>query len=1339
MPYVPRGNKPAPALEGPFMVPAPDPFQPMGVLTTRNAPNDDASFGDLVSANFRSESILGNLAEIGAYQAARLAQDRVKDYDPMTDPSVMDLPPHLKALYEDSMSPGETEIIHERVRLEREWAETLSAEGMTGRGFVASMVSQAPDMLMLHALGVATNLAKAPTLAGRVGRGAGIALATETAQEAFKQGFQETRTAEQSAGNILGATVLGAAIPFAGTMIRNIDLDAMGAKLDDVARRAYNGADDAVDGIKDELANPLNRVRPDEAAGTIASRVPLLKNWSPNFRVDKWTSPAMQKAQRALLSTARILNKNIAGEASESVEAATKFHYGILDNALLTENKAFEKYAGNYGKRVANLISRTKMTRKEFSNAVSQAIRTGEHEIPEVLEAAKPYQDLFAHFAKEMRESGLSDIADNERYLQRLYDYVKIRNDPAGWDTYITDALVRLKGMDPVEAGNVARGVRETLTEQKGVMTGPLKSRVFDLPDDVLSPYMVNDIREIAAHYTRYLAPRIELAKAAKAAGLTPKLTGILAKLSDLEKKLGHGDLTAENARHLIYGKELELRQIVEEYTKAASTVHDAEGRLVEDGMLSEIREYFDLKKRTLADNAELAKELAIDEREFSEDLLTGEQLQRLEDKKLGAAADAEQLRKTLSDITETRKIVDESIRSLGTETRLINQMFDDGMAKINSAFSSGMVDASDLAPKAFDVLDREVNELIIHAMHKKSMSEVAYKALAVAKGELPKVSEMTAKVSEIAKRIRAVESSRKMVGPDGALVDNDLIAKYYGNKQYTDAMLSQISTTLKQDLKNAMTDFKDATDKAHAVIYHRTLARRIERLRYAEAAENRRIARDAININWMKDEVRADYEALYKAAYEAGNTDLANRINAEKLDALEDLEASRQLVTGAYGADNDPTGVVSRLTRGALAWNSARLLGRVVLSQIPDVVVPVMKFGGVRTAKAAKALATGIRNDPELAGDLQLMRAFAGAIDTINNNRILEVTDMGGRSFERTAVEAGLERLSGIQGTLTGFNAFNDITKQVTALSFSDYALRAARTVADGGKLRKFDKAFLASLGLGDKELRMLGKLSAHEKNGLVMPDFSRWGGVDSAPSRAYANALRQAVDTTIVTPTLGQKALWTRTNWGKLMFQFKGYMQASTESIAGFLEQKWTLGDRNDRLGVVLATGSMVAAGGASYALKRAAYGKGLPKDDAELAIEAVDNSGVAGLFMELNNTVEKVSGGNIGLRPAMGVQSGAFRYSSRSPLGSMLGPTFTGTEDLLNVTGKWEKMFGPEPMPGSMKKNMIKMMPLNNALFLNMAYDGIDFIGESTTGGEFLPGTPLRRFGDEPNLAP
>ena len=111
--------------------------------------------GDLVSANFRRESMIGSTGEYIAYKAARMVQDRDPSYHPLADPEVKILPPHLQEYFMDSGSPAETEVIKSRLALEQEWVDTISKEGLTGRSFVASLVSQAPDMLLMWGIGAA--------------------------------------------------------------------------------------------------------------------------------------------------------------------------------------------------------------------------------------------------------------------------------------------------------------------------------------------------------------------------------------------------------------------------------------------------------------------------------------------------------------------------------------------------------------------------------------------------------------------------------------------------------------------------------------------------------------------------------------------------------------------------------------------------------------------------------------------------------------------------------------------------------------------------------------------------------------------------------------------------------------------------------------------------------------------------------------------------------------------------------------------------------------------------------------------------------------------------------
>lgn len=78
-------------------------------------------------------------------------------------------------------------------------------------------------------------------------------------------------------------------------------------------------------------------------------------------------------------------------------------------------------------------------------------------------------------------------------------------------------------------------------------------------------------------------------------------------------------------------------------------------------------------------------------------------------------------------------------------------------------------------------------------------------------------------------------------------------------------------------------------------------------------------------------------------------------------------------------------------------------------------------------------------------------------------------------------------------------------------------------------------------------------------------------------------------------------------------------------------------------------------------SYAFKQWDAKREIADDPTELIIEGIDRSGLLGSVMEINNTLEKLSSNNFGLRPLLGVERGAARFVSRSMSENLLGPTF------------------------------------------------------------------------------
>jgi len=104
----------------------------------------------------------------------------------------------------------------------------------------------------------------------------------------------------------------------------------------------------------------------------------------------------------------------------------------------------------------------------------------------------------------------------------------------------------------------------------------------------------------------------------------------------------------------------------------------------------------------------------------------------------------------------------------------------------------------------------------------------------------------------------------------------------------------------------------------------------------------------------------------------------------------------------------------------------------------------------------------------------------------------------------------------------------------------------------------------------------------------------------------------------------------------------------------------------------------------------------------------IEGIDRSGVLGILMEMNNTLEKVSANNIGFRPLIGIDAPASRYASRSALDSIVGPTFGLVGDSIKVMGAASNQFEWAP---SDTRAIRRLIPGQNLSFLRNGFDVLE----------------------------
>lgn len=393
-----------------------------------------------------------------------------------------------------------------------------------------------------------------------------------------------------------------------------------------------------------------------------------------------------------------------------------------------------------------------------------------------------------------------------------------------------------------------------------------------------------------------------------------------------------------------------------------------------------------------------------------------------------------------------------------------------------------------------------------------------------------------------------------------------------------------------------------------------------------------------------------------YKLQLERAKTEKERIAIDKKMENdVRDVQALWEKLRNRYGIPSDPDSIINRTGRIARNANYLSLLGGVTLSSLPDVarpimvngLLPVLRDGLVPFIKRSKGIKLAANEIKQASNALDMV------LDT-RANSIAEITDpyARGSKFER-----GLQTLSNKFGKVTLMSQWNTAMKQFSGVVTQTRVINGIR----GNK----DAEYLAMLGIGQSQrsaiARQLNKYSS-KIDGVPYANTNAWDDADAV--FAYRAAISKEVDRQIVTPGAGDKPLWMSTEMGKVVGQFKSFAFASTSRvlISGLQE-----GQMQFYNGVVIAVG----LGMLSYYLKQMDAGREVSDDPRVWIAEGVDRSGVLAVFSEVNNIMEKITGGGVGLSRLYGAAPMS-RYASRNAVGAMLGPSFGFAQDVFSVTG-------------------------------------------------------------------
>jgi hypothetical protein len=435
-----------------------------------------------------------------------------------------------------------------------------------------------------------------------------------------------------------------------------------------------------------------------------------------------------------------------------------------------------------------------------------------------------------------------------------------------------------------------------------------------------------------------------------------------------------------------------------------------------------------------------------------------------------------------------------------------------------------------------------------------------------------------------------------------------------------------------------------------------------------------------------LQDQFRAindDYAILIK---NAPNEKARAKLEKSKARDLRDLKVMVDRMRNVHG-NFDPSNMWHRVGKASRDLNYMRLMGGVVASSIPDLARIIMSNGLGKAFGNADKFAYAMEKNKPLLGEIQ---SYGIAIDSLINGRgslIADIQDVtrGGTKLER-ALSTGARKFSNI-------NLMNQWTTAVKFVQAISMQSRLADDLVAGGIPKE-----LKRLGINDEQAKRIGLLIKEhgtKSEGNWLANRHLWD--DPELEQLWAGALRQETNRVIVTP--GQeKPIVMSTQMGQTLFQFKSFIMSAQNRImlAGLQKQ-----DANLYQGLV----TMIGLGMMTYIFKQWNAGREVNYDIENLIIEGIDRTGVLGVLMEANNTLEKVSGNNFGLRSLANVTTTSSRQAGRSVIESLVGPSF-GTAG--NLAKTLSGLTGEGEMTESDKKAFMRLLPGQNLFYLRRGSD-------------------------------
>jgi hypothetical protein len=480
----------------------------------------NASALDVAAAAFRQSNTISNAPQL--ISDAIDSFDDVYDplYDPLADDEIAGFEEHADRFI-GVTSRSESQRIKNRIRTELADRKVIAEAGWGG--LAASIAAGLIDPVTLASMAVP--LLGTGTRGMRIAKGIAASIALDSTQEAFLHAEQSLRTFGESAINVAAGALVTGALGAIATRVPKTEFNALIDEFKKLDEAIAPGAREAVEGGIESTGGAARvgfgtTLDDETVAPGGQALLKTLGKINPIARVMQSSSKRARILMQEMTNIPFLLNKHLKGVATPRsaegeilAEQAERYRLVKETDAAWREHKA----AGGG------------LSRARFGEELAYSLRRGDTSMePEIQRLTASYRRYFDESLKKLKAAGLlpeeAGVQFAMSYLPRLYDHAKIKADRINLENALFDYFSRSGELaDKAEVRSAVTSVVETLRGayrdhaqiSPGFVAteGAIKGRTLSVPDEVLEPWLVNDIDRILEHYVRHVTPQLVLTK----------------------------------------------------------------------------------------------------------------------------------------------------------------------------------------------------------------------------------------------------------------------------------------------------------------------------------------------------------------------------------------------------------------------------------------------------------------------------------------------------------------------------------------------------------------------------------------------------------------------------------------------------------------------------------------------------------------------------------------------------------------------------------------------------------------------------------------------------------